>query len=266
MPRKQPIQTTADAVDDQSIRVLHLTDPHLFADADGALRGVTTAASLQLVIEHYAAGDWRADRVVVTGDLIQDGSPGAYDRFRELMLPLNMRMHCLPGNHDIRDLMRKVCGMPPFSYCAYEEIHDWLIISLDSCISGEAGGKIMPDELNRLADIVDSSSAKHVMVCLHHPPMPIGSAWLDKVGLQNGDEVLQRMQSLDSVRLVVFGHAHQSFDAEHHGIRVIGTPSTCRQFLPGSNQFAVDDRPPAYRRITLHADGSIDNDLIWVDA
>ncbi len=238
----------------------------MFADADGELRGVTTAASLQRVLDHYVASDWNADRIFVTGDIIQDDTPGAYDLFRELMLPLNMRMHCLPGNHDVRDLMRKVCGVPPFSYCAYEEVHNWLMIGLDSCISGEAGGNITPDELERLNHTVNSSSAQHVVVCLHHPPVAMGSAWLDTVGLEKGEEFLQHLESLAKVRLIMFGHAHQPYDAEHYGIRVLGTPSTCRQFMPGSEDFAVDDCPPAYRRITLHSDGSIDNELILVDA
>lgn len=159
----------------------------MFADADGELRGVTTATSLQRVLEHYLASDWHADRVFITGDIIQDDTPAAYERFRDLMLPLKLRMHCLPGNHDVRDLMRKVCSMPPFSYCAYEEVHNWLMISLDSCISGEAGGKITADELDRLTDTVNSSSAQHVAVFLHHPPVALGSAWLDSVGLENGE-------------------------------------------------------------------------------
>ena len=238
----------------------------MFADADGELRGVTTATSLQRVLEHYLASDWHADRVFITGDIIQDDTPAAYERFRDLMLPLKLRMHCLPGNHDVRDLMRKVCSVPPFSYCAYEEVHNWLMISLDSCISGEAGGKIAPDELDRLTHTVDSSSAQHVAVFLHHPPVVMGSVWLDSVGLEKGDEFLQHLQSLAKVRLAVFGHAHQAYDGKHSGIRVIGTPSTCRQFMPGSEEFAVDDCPPSYRRITLHSDGHIDDELIPVDA
>ena len=125
----------------ESIRVLHLTDPHLFADADGNLRGTVTQESLQRVLDHYEAGDWRADRALITGDLIQDNSAEAYDRFRELLLPLNMRIHCVPGNHDVRDLMRPICSRPPFSYCAKEEVRDWLLLGLDSCVAGDAGGE-----------------------------------------------------------------------------------------------------------------------------
>ena len=248
------------------IRVLHLTDPHLFAGPDGELRGTVTAASLQTVLDHYNAGDWRAKRVLVTGDLIQDDSSEAYERFRELLLPLNLRVHCIPGNHDIRDLMQAVCRQPPFSYCAWEEIGNWLIVGIDSCVRGDAGGEVTADELDRLSSIVTGSSAKHVMVCLHHPPVKMGSRWLDTVGLTNGDEFLERLRMLGRVRVAAFGHVHQEYDTEHDGIRIIATPSTCRQFKPGSDNFAVDENPPAYRRFELHADGSIETKLIWVDA
>ena len=89
------------AAESDSIRILHLTDPHLFADAGGELRGTVTQDSLQQVLDHYNAGDWNAERALITGDLIQDDTAEAYDRFRELLLPLNMRMHCVPGNHDV---------------------------------------------------------------------------------------------------------------------------------------------------------------------
>ena len=217
------------------------------------------------MLAHYQASDWLADRVIMTGDLIQDDTAEAYERFRDLLLPLDLRIHCVPGNHDIRDLMRAVCCRPPFSYCAYEEFRDWLIVGIDSCIRGHAGGEVSNDELDRLSEIVGRSSAKHVMVCLHHPPVPVGSKWLDSVGLRNGDQVLDRLRSLNRVRLATFGHIHQEYDAEHDGMRIIGTPSTCRQFEPGSEKFAVDDNPPAYRRITLNADGSADTEVVWVD-
>ena len=244
--------------------MLHLTDPHLFAEPDGELRGTVTAESLQRVLDHYAASDWRADRVLITGDLVQDDSAEAYERFRELLLPLNMRMHCIPGNHDARDLMKSVCTRPPFSYCAKEEIRDWLLLGLDSCITDDAGGEISAGEFERLEEIASASLAKHILICLHHPPVPMGSAWLDTVVLKNGEELLERLQAIGRVRLLVFGHVHQQYEQEHNGIQVIGTPSTCRQFKPGSEEFDVDDRPPAYRRITLNADGSSENELIWV--
>lgn len=248
------------------MRVLHLTDPHLFADAGGELRGANTQASLQSVLAHYSESGWRADRVVVTGDLIQDDSAGAYRRFRDLMLPLNLRVHCVPGNHDVPDLMQTVCRVPPFSYCAWEEIGDWLVVGLDSFVPDTAGGEVGAAEIERLTTILDESSARHALVCLHHPPVTMNSAWLDSVGLANGPALLATLASLGRVRAVIFGHVHQAYDDLYEGIRVLGTPSTCRQFRPGSNDFAVDDKPPAYRRIELGADGSVTTELVWVAA
>ncbi|MBT8093146.1 MAG: metallophosphoesterase [Gammaproteobacteria bacterium] len=263
--RNVRIEANPDVVVGDKIRILHLTDPHLFAASDGELRGTATAASLARVLEHYQDSGWRAERTIITGDLIQDDSEAAYERFRDSLLPLNMRMHCLPGNHDVRALMRRICRQPPFSYCATEEIGNWLIVALDSCVSGVAGGRVGEAETQRLAGAVADSSADHVMVCLHHPPVPMGSAWLDTVGLDNGEEFLRRTERLERVRLVVFGHVHQAFDEQRDGIRIIATPSTCSQFLPGSDEFAVDERPPAYRRLTLHANGSCETEVIWVD-
>ena len=217
------------------------------------------------MLDHYNAADWRADRVFVTGDLIQDDTAEAYERFRQFLLPLNLRIHCIPGNHDVRDLMKEVCVRPPFSYCAREQIRDWMLIGLDSCISDDAGGELSTAELERLDKAVRETPAKHVAVFLHHPPVPMACKWLDTVGLRNGDEFLEKLRNLSKVRLVAFGHVHQEYDDDYEGIRILATPSTCRQFRPHSDEFDVDENPPAYRRLTLNPDGSVDNELIWVE-
>ena len=88
---------------------------------------------------------------------------------------------------------------------------------------------------------------------------------LDTVGLDDGEAFLDRIASSGRVRSAIFGHVHQAYDEVHNGIRVIATPSTCRQFKPGSEDFAVDHNPPAYRRIELHPDGRFETELIWVE-
>lgn len=246
------------------LRVLHLTDPHLFAARDGSLRGTVTYDSLSSVLAHYRGGDWQADIAVVTGDLIQDDSPGAYVHFRDMLSELEIPVHCVPGNHDIRALMRSALAEPPFHYCASIELGEWLVVGIDSCINEYAGGSVSEAEFERLDTAIEQSAAQHVMVCLHHPPVAMGSRWLDTVGLDNGEETLQRLSASGKVRLAVFGHVHQDHDAEYAGIQIIATPSTCSQFAVGSDEFAIDDNPPAYRRLQLNADGTQSNELIWV--
>ena len=248
----------------EPVRVLHLTDPHLFADSDSSLRGIVTHSSFCRVLAHIEQCAWPADLISVTGDLIQDDSRAAYDRFCELMRPLGLPVYCIPGNHDVRALMRDALRASPFHYCASIERHNWLIAGIDSCIAGEAGGCIVADEMRRLDHVLASTSAEHVLICLHHPPLPVGSSWLDQVGLRNGDELLRLLADNGKVRATIFGHVHQQFDQVHGDIRIVGTPSTCRQFKICSDEFALDDNPPAYRRIELHPGGDVQSELIWV--
>lgn len=228
------------------------------------MRGVVTDDSLRAVLSHIDDSDWPADLVAVTGDLIQDDSEQAYVNFRQHFANLGLPVLCVPGNHDVRRLMQRALQDDPFRYCGTHRQSNWLILGIDSCKHNHAGGVVDPGELQRLRDTVESSDAEHVLICLHHPPLPMQSTWLDTVGLDNGDEFLALLAELGKVRGCLFGHVHQNFDKTHAGMRILGTPSTCRQFLPRSDDFALDDLPPAYRRIELGPDGSIHEELIWV--
>jgi len=243
---------------------LHVTDPHLFADPGERLRGTVTHTSFGDVMAHIRKSEWPADFMAMTGDIIQDDSAAAYDQFRALTEPLNLPVFCVPGNHDVRELMRNALSDLPYRYCDTLEFGNWLIVGLDSCVSGSAAGEVSDAEMRRLSEAVLNSGAKHTLVCLHHPPLQLGSKWLDSVGLTNGPEFLGALSTTGKVRAAIFGHAHQAFDGAHDSISIIGTPSTCRQFTIGSDEFALDDTPPAYRRIQLHADGSIESELIWL--
>lgn len=200
----------------------------------------------------------------MTGDVIQDDSRAAYDRFRELIEPLGLPVLCVPGNHDVREFMRDALSESPYHYCGTLRRDNWLIVGIDSCVSGSAGGHIDDQELNRLEQLISSTDADHVLICLHHPPLAMGSEWLDTVGLSNGSEFLSSIAQSGLVRAALFGHVHQDFNQVHESIHIIGTPSTCRQFKAGSDEFALDENPPAYRRVYLHSDGSVQSELIWL--
>ena len=257
--------TPAASASGSVLRILHLTDPHLFASADGTLRGVVTWDSLMRVLRHHRASGWPADVVVVTGDVVQDDSAAAYDRFRHALITLDLPVLCVPGNHDVDVLMRAVCADPPFEYCAFREFGNWLLAGIDSCLAGVANGAVAESEFERLHETIEDSAAEHVLVYLHHPPVTLHSAWLDQVGLMNRADCLREFARTGRVRTVIFGHAHQAYDGTHNGMHMLGTPSTCQQFRPRSDTFAVDDRPPACRRIELHSDGSHTTELMWID-
>ena len=202
--------------------------------------------------------------MLVTGDLVQDDTREAYERFCRLLLPLRLPVYCLPGNHDVRPLMREVLAQHAIAYCETLDSESWRIVCIDSCEVDVASGRVSRDELRRLDSHLREAPGRHILVALHHPPLPVGTAWLDEVGLVNGEEFLATVMACDRARLVLFGHVHQAFDARRESLRILGTPSTCRQFETGSDTFAVDDSPPAYRRLTLQPDGQVETGIVWV--
>jgi Icc protein len=173
-------------------------------------------------------------------------------------------VYCVPGNHDVRELMKNALTGAEFHYCESVVHGPWLITGIDSCVSDDAAGRIDDKEMDRLEQVLEETDAEYVLICLHHPPLPVGSKWLDQVGLRNGEEFLHLIARTGKVRAAIFGHVHQAFEGRHESIQIIGTPSTCRQFKVASDEFALDDNPPAYRRIVLQPDGVVNSELIWL--
>jgi 3',5'-cyclic-AMP phosphodiesterase len=142
---------------------------------------------------------------------------------------------------------------------------NWIGVMLDSYLAGQAQGRLNADNLALLDGALRDNPKAHALVCLHHHPVAMHSRWLDQVGLENAAELFDVLDRHRNVRAVLWGHVHQQFDGERNGVRLMSTPSTCAQFVPRSDGFAIDRRPPGYRRLELRDDGSIDSEVLWVE-
>jgi 3',5'-cyclic-AMP phosphodiesterase len=246
------------------VRILHISDPHLFADPRGRLRGVETLTSLQQVLAHATRRRASFDAVLCSGDIVNDDA-GGYAHFARELAKLGVPVYCVPGNHDTPAVMRRALSAAPFQVGGYVDIGTaWRLILLDSCLPGKAEGRLGAAELRALETAL-SATDRYAVVCMHHHPVGMASHWLDAVGIQNADELFTVLDAHSRVRVVSWGHVHQCFDGRRQGVRLLATPSTGGQFLPLSDEFAVDHRPPAYRRLTLQGDGMIDTEVVWVD-
>lgn len=228
------------------------------------MRGVNTDASLEATLARVRGDSRLPDLVLATGDLVQDETRAGYERFRELMKPLGVPVYCLPGNHDAPPLMQEILNDGPFQYCG-QAVHDpWALVMLSTVVSNDDGGVLKSRELERLEQALDGTTAAHVLIALHHHPVPMGSRWLDSVALRNAPEFFAIVDRYPAVRAIVWGHVHQTFDRQRGGVRLMSTPSTCAQFRPGSDSFALDTRPPGFRWIDLQPDGRIESTVVWV--
>jgi Icc protein len=246
----------------RSIHVVQLTDPHLFGDAAATLRGVATAHSLEQTLTAAKQAIANADVVLVTGDLVQD-DVGGYQQFRRIFGSLGKPVWCIPGNHDDASALRQALCQPPFRVGGHDDFGAWRIVMLDSSVANQAGGMLSRTALQELDAALAGAGGRPSLVCLHHHPIPMQSRWLDEVGLSNSREFFAVLDRHTNVKAVAWGHVHQAFDGMRGKVRLLATPSTCKQFLPGSLEFAIDTLPPAYREFTLHADGQFETRLCF---
>lgn len=247
-----------------TLRILHITDPHLYADADGELRGVRTADSLAAVLD-AARAEATPDAILVTGDIAQDESRGAYERFRDLLGGRGAPVWCLAGNHDDPALMAELLNEAPFTFGGVIDAGGWRIHLLSTWVEGEVGGGLDAETLAAVEADLTAYEDRPALLCLHHQPVPVGSRWLDGIGLAEPEALLALADRNTRVRGIVWGHVHQAFEAGRNHYRLLATPSTCRQFMPNREEFAVDDRPPAWRWLELGADGRLDTRLGWLE-
>ena len=248
------------------IRLLQISDTHLHATADSRMRGVNTDETFRAVLAHAQQdARWPADAVLVSGDIVQDESRAGYERFRDYMAELNVPVLALPGNHDDPKLMDEILSGAAFQFCGTFRLKDWSLVLLNTFLTGEDAGGLGPRRLEALAFALREHVDQHVLVCMHHQPINMGSAWLDGVGLRDADRFLEAIDAASNVRGVLWGHVHQSSDRWRGPVRFMSAPSTCSQFLPGSAFFAIDSMPPGMRWLELNQDGTIDTVIDWVE-
>lgn len=239
------------------LRVLQITDTHLFGDATGRLAGMDTEASWQEVLERVLTAHWPADLILATGDIVHDGSERAYRRFKERFEELGVPTLVIPGNHDQPELLRQIMQDGLVQAVDHYLLGSWQFVMLDSTVPGADGGHLPQSELALLEQRLQAHPDHHALVCLHHHPVSMQCDWIDSIGVDNGEELFAVIDRFPQVRGVVWGHVHQDFTAERNGVQLLAAPSTCVQFKPRQVDFALDDLPPGFRWFELQADGGI---------
>jgi len=245
-----------DKAGNRTVRLVQITDTHLYGDSDAQLLKMNTQDSFEYVLRLVAQNEAHVDAFVITGDIAQDASKQAYLRFDACMKRFSAPYYWIPGNHDHRSVMADI----PQCRSAGDKrivLGNWQILMLDTSIPGEVHGRLADRELQFLDRELGNDDVDHSLVCLHHNPIPGSASWMDGIGLENAEAFLEIVRGHASVRSVVYGHIHQHLDFVQDGVRFLCTPSTCIQFKPGVEDFTLDELSPAYRWLELEADGSL---------
>lgn len=247
------------------LRLLQLTDLHLYADTGGRLLGQNTRATFEMVLRLARQRHWPPDAVVLTGDLVHDERSDAYLYLRDRLQQLNVRYFCIPGNHDSPRLLAECLDPRAGAGLRIESVGGWDLMLIDSTLPNQEGGAIDDLVLQGIDSHLSANPERPALVFLHHHPLPVGSRWIDTMGAQNGAELVALAEMHANVRGILWGHIHQNFQARSGEAQLLAAPSTSVQFLPGSNSFALDTLPPGYRWLSLHEDGLLETGIERTD-
>ena len=255
------------------LRILHLSDTHLYGDGTLHFGVVDTRAALARTLER--AGELAAvDVVVASGDLSDDGTPESYRLLQWMIEPWAAERGAVVvyaiGNHDLRAGFEEVLGGRTRTL----EIKGFRIATVDSTVPGAGYGNLDEAQLDALRVALETPSRNGTIVVLHHPPVPAQTTLLQALELQNPEALLDVCATGD-VRLILAGHFHHSLATEAEGIPLVVAPAVANTAdplaAPGTERAAIgagfayielvgDDSP---RAMFVAAPGPDDGTVIY---
>jgi Icc protein len=240
------------------MKILQLTDLHLFADPTMRLKSVPTRETLSEVLAYIDAHERDIDHIVITGDLTHDEQVETYEGLRAMLGQKCACCQIIPGNHDDRALIRQVfpdlvCEGPgPLTFSLPGG--GWQLIGLDSHVPGLLSGCIDASQLEWLRRELEKHRQQPTALFMHHPPVSVGVTWLDSIGLDEPEGFCRLVETSPQVKLIVAGHVHHVFEGRLAQAAVYTTPSTGVQFLPAFDEPVYEALPPGYRIIEFNGD------------
>ena len=234
-------------------RIVQLTDLHLTSTPEGRSWRADVWTNLRRALGHIRSEIGPIDLLVLTGDLANQRRPETYARLREAVEGWTDRLRVLPGNHDSREMVRGtfgdrlIAGSSTLNFV--ERLGDFRLIGLDTLRPWRVHGRLGQAQLAWLAAELRQSETPTILF-MHHPPIRVGTWWLDKDLLRDHRSFHDVVQG-SPVRALFCGHVHQESTGRFGSADVWTTPSTAYQFPPHSLLPGSERTPPAFRVIDL---------------
>lgn len=240
------------------LRILHLSDTHLYGDGRLHYGLVDTLAALDRVL--VRAGELEAvDLVVASGDLSDDGSAASYRLLRDRLEPWAAERGAViayaMGNHDLPDAFEEVLGPRE----TVQEVRGFRVVTVDSTVPRAGYGMLGDERIERLRETLSSPSGHGTVVVLHHPPVPPTTGLFDTLRLVDAQPLLEVCSASD-VRLILSGHYHHALvtEAGPRGIAVVVAPAvanTTDVLWPAPRERA--ERGAGFAMIQLPVEGAV---------
>jgi 3',5'-cyclic AMP phosphodiesterase CpdA len=235
-------------------KVIHLTDPHLTPPGE-RLFGLDPCARFEAAIADINDFHRDAALVLVTGDLVNDGSPKSYAALVHALDRLKAPYRLLMGNHDDRAGFRAAFPDHPIDGAGFVqsvcETAGVAFVLLDTLDPGKDSGRLCVARLDWLEAALRGLASRSVFLAMHHPPGRIGVPTLDRIALVDEEAFAERLaRSEAAVRHIFCGHIHRLAHGTWRGIPFSAERSTIVQFsaslAPNDDRLIGSYEQPAY--------------------
>ncbi|NUU06080.1 metallophosphoesterase [Leifsonia sp. C5G2] len=210
---------------DEVLRILHLSDTHLYGDGRLHYGIVDTLAGLDRVLAR-AGSLAEVDVVAASGDLSDDGSADSYRRLKGTIEPWAAERGAAVvyamGNHDLRDGFEEVLGARE----TVTTVRGFRIVTVDTSVPGAGYGSVDGSQLDRLRDVLATPAEHGTIVVLHHPPVAPTTLLFQTLRFVEPEPLLD-VCSAGDVRVILAGHYHHGLvtEAGPSGIPVVVAPA-----------------------------------------
>jgi len=190
------------------------------------------ALRLAQAVRQVAALQPRPRAVLLSGDIADTPSRADYEQALELLAPLQLPLHAIPGNHDDRELLREYFAPTPAPagapVCFVSTCGALRVVGADSAYGGPEAGALGHAQLQWLADTLEQEPTMPTLLALHHPPVMTGVRSMDAIALAADERVAleELLEAHPQVRAVTCGHVHTAMTTSFAGRPLLICPST----------------------------------------
>lgn len=219
----------------------HIVDPgELFAER------TRSDVGLRRAIDSISQLSVTPDLLLLTGDLVNDGTPSQYDHLVELLDEVDIPLLPLPGNHDDRQQLRDrfpdilPVGEPDDPIDLVYDAGAVRVVAIDTTIPGRHDGDLTGRQLAWLDEQLRAAPDRPTIVVQHHPPISSGIGWMDQAcGFAAGAREAEVLSRHSHVEAVVSGHLHRSLQRRFAGTMSVTCPSTAGALALGLGDGSV---------------------------
>ena len=236
------------------MKIVHLSDLHL-PEPGQTLWGLDAYARVEAALLDIRRWHSDAEFCVISGDLTDRGSQGAYAWLADRLEAMPMESILMIGNHDSREAMRD--AFPDLMddgngfVQGVRHTRHGSFLCLDSYKDGTSPGQYCEKRQAWLRAALVAAEGP-LRIFMHHPPFDIGVPYMDRIKLEDSETFAQLIAPHEICHLF-FGHVHRACFLTWQGIPCNALPGTNHQvpLVRGSVRSRYSVEPAMYGVILI---------------